>query len=176
MTERAGVLRAAAGLAAALDTLQSLVGDAGGAVDQDAWETTNLVTLSLALAEAGAGTGGDPRLALAGGLADRDDARWSGPPRHRAGSTYDVDHVPRGRALRRGRCVRGDLRAELEAADLDPEAVLAHVPAALEDPLPGGAVDVTSAATIAADARGIADFGARGPGVAIRVGRRLAER
>ncbi len=66
--------------------------------------------------------------------------------------------------------MRGDLRAELEAADLDPEAVLAHVRAALEEDLPGGAVDVTSAATIAADARGIADFGARGPGVVAGLG------
>jgi nicotinate-nucleotide pyrophosphorylase (carboxylating) len=61
--------------------------------------------------------------------------------------------------------VRPDLRAELEAAGLDPAAVLAHVRAGLEEDLPGDAVDVTSAATIPADARGVADVGARGAGV-----------
>ncbi len=78
MTERAGVLRAAAGLAAALDTLQSLVGDAGAAVDQDAWETTNLVTLSLALAEAARARAETRGSHWREDSPDRDDARWSG--------------------------------------------------------------------------------------------------
>ncbi len=78
MTERAGVLRSAAGLAAALDTLQSLVGDAGAAVDQDAWETTNLVTLSLALAEAARARAETRGSHWREDSPDRDDARWSG--------------------------------------------------------------------------------------------------
>ncbi len=78
MTERAGVLRSATGLAAALDTLQSLVGDAAAAVDQDAWETTNLVTLSLALAEAARARAETRGSHWREDSPDRDDARWSG--------------------------------------------------------------------------------------------------
>jgi nicotinate-nucleotide pyrophosphorylase (carboxylating) len=57
-----------------------------------------------------------------------------------------------------------DLTAELREARLDPEAVHAAVAAALAEDLPGGGDDVTSAATIPADARGTADFAAREPG------------
>ncbi len=52
MTARAGVLRSAGGLMAALDTLAGISRLAGPTVDQDAWETTNLVTVSTLLAEA----------------------------------------------------------------------------------------------------------------------------
>lgn len=52
MTAEVGVLRSADGLAAALKTLQAMVGDEDARVDQAGWETTNLVTVSLALAEA----------------------------------------------------------------------------------------------------------------------------
>lgn len=55
------------------------------------------------------------------------------------------------------------LVAELSAAGLDPAVLHAQVAAALAEDVPDG--DVTSAATIAADARGTADFGAREPGV-----------
>jgi nicotinate-nucleotide pyrophosphorylase (carboxylating) len=58
----------------------------------------------------------------------------------------------------------GDLAAELREAGLEPEAVHAAVAAALEEDLPGGGDDVTSDSTIAADARGTADFAAREPG------------
>jgi nicotinate-nucleotide pyrophosphorylase (carboxylating) len=63
-----------------------------------------------------------------------------------------------------------DLRTELADAGLDPDAVHAAVLAALEEDLPGGGVDVTSDATIAADARGVADFGAREPGIVAGLG------
>lgn len=55
------------------------------------------------------------------------------------------------------------LVAELVGCGLDPAAVHAQVEAALAEDLPG--VDVTSVATIPADARGVADFNARGSGV-----------
>jgi nicotinate-nucleotide pyrophosphorylase (carboxylating) len=58
----------------------------------------------------------------------------------------------------------GDLTAELRDAGLDPVAVHAAVAAAIEEDLPGGGADVTSASTIAGDARGRADFAAREPG------------
>ena len=58
---------------------------------------------------------------------------------------------------------------ELADAGLDPLDVYAHVVAALGEHLPGG-VDVTSQATIPADARAVADFGARDAGVVAGLG------
>lgn len=60
-----------------------------------------------------------------------------------------------------------DLLAELTAAGLDPRAVYDAITAALAEDLPadGPGVDVTTEATIPADARGDADFGAREGGV-----------
>ena len=58
----------------------------------------------------------------------------------------------------------GDLKEELVAAGLDPEAVHAAVAAAIEEDLPHGSDDVTSASTISEDDRGTADFAAREPG------------
>ena len=58
----------------------------------------------------------------------------------------------------------GELTAELREAGLDPQAVHAAVAAALEEDLPGDGDDVTSNSTIAAEARGTADFAAREPG------------
>ena len=52
MTARVGVLRSAGGVRAGLATLDGLLDTAVGAVDQDAWEATNLVTVSTLLAEA----------------------------------------------------------------------------------------------------------------------------
>ncbi|MGI8644862.1 MAG: carboxylating nicotinate-nucleotide diphosphorylase [Nocardioides sp.] len=63
-----------------------------------------------------------------------------------------------------------DVLDELAAAGLDPAAVRAAIVAALEEDLPGDSVDVTSAATIAADARGDAVFAAREPGVVAGLG------
>jgi nicotinate-nucleotide pyrophosphorylase (carboxylating) len=64
----------------------------------------------------------------------------------------------------------GELVEELTEAGLDPVAVHAAVAAALEEDLPGGAQDVTSAATIPADARGTAEFGARETGTVAGLG------
>jgi L-aspartate oxidase len=52
MTARAGVLRSADGLRGGLESLSALGGDTASRVDQDAWETTNLVTVGTLLAEA----------------------------------------------------------------------------------------------------------------------------
>jgi nicotinate-nucleotide pyrophosphorylase (carboxylating) len=62
------------------------------------------------------------------------------------------------------------LVAELDGAGLDSVAVHAAVLRALEEDLPGGAVDVTSVATIPADARAAATFGARDTGVVAGLG------
>ncbi len=63
----------------------------------------------------------------------------------------------------------GALLDELATAGLDPRDVYAHVLAALGEDLPDG-VDVTSEATIPADARAVADFGARAAGVVAGLG------
>jgi nicotinate-nucleotide pyrophosphorylase (carboxylating) len=57
------------------------------------------------------------------------------------------------------------LLEQLRAGGLDPEAVYHDIVRAIAEDLPGIGVDVTSAATIASDARGVADFAAREPGV-----------
>jgi nicotinate-nucleotide pyrophosphorylase (carboxylating) len=59
---------------------------------------------------------------------------------------------------------------ELREARLDPDAVVAAIDAALEEDLPGGAVDVTSVATIPAGATGAGVFAAREPGVVAGLG------
>ena len=56
-----------------------------------------------------------------------------------------------------------ELLEELSGAGLDPKAIHDAVAAAVAEDLPGD--DVTSAATIPATARGVADFAAREPGV-----------
>ncbi len=52
MTARVGVLRTRAGLTSAVDRLDGLLSTPAEAIGQDAWETTNLVTVSALLAEA----------------------------------------------------------------------------------------------------------------------------
>jgi nicotinate-nucleotide pyrophosphorylase (carboxylating) len=64
----------------------------------------------------------------------------------------------------------GDLLDELVSADLDPHAVYAAILGALEEDLPGGGEDVTSAVTIPADARDTADLAAREAGVVAGLG------
>ena len=59
---------------------------------------------------------------------------------------------------------------ELRAAGLEPDAVVAAIEAALEEDLPGGSVDVTSVATIPADATGTGVFAAREPGIVAGLG------
>jgi L-aspartate oxidase len=52
MTARAGVLRSAEGLRAGLDQLERLAATSASTIDQDAWEATNLLTISTLLAQA----------------------------------------------------------------------------------------------------------------------------
>jgi nicotinate-nucleotide pyrophosphorylase (carboxylating) len=67
--------------------------------------------------------------------------------------------------------VPASVLAELHDTGLDPESLWRQVAAALEEDLPGrGAVDVTSTATIPADASAVADFGAREAGVVAGLG------
>jgi L-aspartate oxidase len=52
MTARAGVLRSAEGLRAGLDRLDELAAGPAATIGQDAWEATNLLTISTLLAQA----------------------------------------------------------------------------------------------------------------------------
>lgn len=65
-----------------------------------------------------------------------------------------------------------DVATELTEAGLDAEAIYAAIVEALVEDLPGGPddVDVTSAATISADAQAVAEFRAREPGVVSGLG------
>jgi len=57
------------------------------------------------------------------------------------------------------------LLARIEAAGLDPRTIHRHIMIALDEDLPGGSVDVTSTATIPADAHSVGDFATREDGV-----------
>jgi len=62
------------------------------------------------------------------------------------------------------------LVAELTDSGLDVPTLYADVARAIDEDLPGGRDDVTSVATIPVDARGVAVFGAREPGVVAGLG------
>ncbi len=77
MTERAGVLRSADGLATALEDLAALAGKPGESGTR-AWEVTNLLTVSTALASAAATRAETRGSHWREDHPARDDARWSG--------------------------------------------------------------------------------------------------
>ncbi|MFN8195557.1 MAG: L-aspartate oxidase [Nocardioidaceae bacterium] len=79
MTERVGVLRSATGVAAAEEALLGLLeAPAGPSVDTATWETTNLLTIALALAEAARRREETRGSHWREDFPERDDARWSG--------------------------------------------------------------------------------------------------
>ncbi len=78
MTAQVGVLRSAAGLAEARDALANLAGRRTDDVDQAAWETTNLLTISTALAEAAARREETRGSHWRDDFPDRDDERFAG--------------------------------------------------------------------------------------------------
>jgi L-aspartate oxidase len=78
MTSKAGVLRSSDGLREAIDTLDTMASETVDSVEQEAWETTNLHTVSTLLASAALlreeTRGSHWREDFPG----RDDAEWSG--------------------------------------------------------------------------------------------------
>ena len=78
MTARAGVLRTADGLAEAAVRLDKLAGTPTDAVDQDSWETTNLLSVSAVLAAAAALREETRGSHWREDFPERDDARWFG--------------------------------------------------------------------------------------------------
>jgi L-aspartate oxidase len=78
MTAWVGVLRSAAGLAEAAILLDKLAGNTTELVDQESWETTNLLTVSTALAAAAALREETRGSHWREDFPDRDDNRWAG--------------------------------------------------------------------------------------------------
>ena len=78
MTSRVGVLRTASGMAEATALLDKLAGRAAEAVGQDAWETTNLLTISAALTDAAALREETRGSHWREDFPERDDAHWAG--------------------------------------------------------------------------------------------------
>ena len=175
MTEQAGVLRSADGLRPH-STSWPARGQAGESAPP--WEATNLLTISTALAAAASmreetrgshwredfpGAGRCPLGRSRRRQTDRRQARPRFPSvpavgRRRAMKLTPFEELP------------GAVVEELEAAGLDARAVYDHVVRALEEDLPDGGADLTSAATIPAQARGVADFQAREEGVVAGLG------
>jgi L-aspartate oxidase len=78
MTSRVGVLRSAEGLDEATALLDKLGGTAAELVDQDSWETTNLLTISAALADAAALREETRGSHWRDDFPERDDEHWAG--------------------------------------------------------------------------------------------------
>lgn len=78
MTTRVGVLRSADGIADATRLLDKLAGVGADVVDQDSWETTNLLTISVALADAAALREETRGSHWREDFPDRDDDRYAG--------------------------------------------------------------------------------------------------
>jgi L-aspartate oxidase len=78
MTSRAGVLRNAAGLAEAVELLGKLAASEARAIDPAAWETTNVLTISLALAQAALLREETRGSHWREDFPERDDAHWAG--------------------------------------------------------------------------------------------------
>jgi L-aspartate oxidase len=78
MTSWVGVLRSAAGLAEAGLLVDKLAGNSTELVDQESWETTNLLTVSAALAAAASLREETRGSHWREDFPARDDARWSG--------------------------------------------------------------------------------------------------
>ena len=78
MTSRVGVLRNADGLADAALMLDKLAGSAADVVSQEAWESTNLLTLAAALTDAARLREETRGSHWREDFPDRDDDRWAG--------------------------------------------------------------------------------------------------
>lgn len=78
MTGRVGVLRSAEGLADATGLLDKLAGERADVIDQASWETTNLLTIAVALADAAALREETRGSHWREDFPDRDDAGYAG--------------------------------------------------------------------------------------------------
>jgi L-aspartate oxidase len=78
MSSRVGVLRSSTGLTEAVELLGKIASTSAGAIDPAAWETTNVLTISLALAEAALRREETRGSHWREDFPNRDDAHWAG--------------------------------------------------------------------------------------------------
>jgi nicotinate-nucleotide pyrophosphorylase (carboxylating) len=156
MSEYAGVLRNADGIAQAQETLAGLANRHTSDVGVDAWQATNLVTVAAALVAAAALRTETRGSHWREDFAEKDDVRWYG----HLDSTVERDADA---------AVVQTTFDRTEVHRLDRQYVDALVKAALDEDLDGG-LDVTSVATIAEDAYAWGDFVARADGTVAGLG------
>lgn len=156
MSEYAGVLRTAGGLRKAEDTLAELASTGAAEAGVEAWQAANLLTVSAALVAAARLREETRGSHWREDYPDRDDREWFG----------HLDSV--AAPVEEGVLVSTTF-SRSEVRRLDARFVDDLVRAAVEEDLDGG-VDVTSAATITADARAWGDFVVRADGVLAGVG------
>jgi len=170
MTAGAGVLRSRSGLGATSRRLVELSRRRSDDPCTETWETTNLLTVAMALAAAAREREETRGSHWREDFPDRDDTRWLGhlDTTLSEGTVSMVyrDKVPRRSVIwSASRHMPSEaLEAELLEAGLDPSHVFSIVDMAEYEDL-GGGVDVTSVATVPADQVATADFVARADGV-----------
>jgi L-aspartate oxidase len=94
MTEHAGVLRTEAGLGVAADELAALLEKAGSEPMTESWQTTNLLTLAVALVEAARLREETRGSHWREDRPDRDDRSWFGHVDVRLGTELGVEFHP----------------------------------------------------------------------------------
>ncbi|MGZ4451511.1 MAG: L-aspartate oxidase [Nocardioides sp.] len=96
MSLQAGVLRSATGLGEALADLDKLAGVDATALGPDAWETTNMITISTALTQSALLRQETRGSHWREDFPERDDARWAGHCDVTVGpdGALDVDFIP----------------------------------------------------------------------------------
>lgn len=151
MSEYAGVLRSADGLRKADDELATLALQTTDDVGVEAWQATNLVTVSAALLAAASAREETRGSHWREDFPERDDVRWFGHLDSSARADGDA-------------AVMATSFDKTEVHRIDDASLDALARAALDEDLDGG-LDVTSQATVPADAVAWGDFVARADGV-----------
>jgi nicotinate-nucleotide pyrophosphorylase (carboxylating) len=165
MSEGAGVLRTAEGLARTADALAAMAGGHPGEPGVEAWQTTNLHTIATVLVAAASAREETRGSHWREDFPARDDARWQRHLDAHSGSgavhlaltpiaPLPADPVP-----------SSSLLEELAEAGLDFAEIEEIVERALAEDLGPGRDDVTSVATVPADQTARADLVARADGV-----------
>ncbi len=150
MTQHAGVLRSAAGLGSATQALAAMASSTSDGPGPEGWEATNLVTVAASIVAAASVREETRGSHWREDFADTDPA-WA--------LHLDLTAQADGDSYTLGLVAATDDVSRLDRGYLNDLAR-----AAVEEDLAGG-VDVTSVATIAAEARSVGDFVARTDGV-----------
>ena len=176
MTGEVGVLRSEKGLADAVGDLAALASQESDEPGPDAWETSNLLTISQALTAAASLREETRGSHWREDFPERDDDQWAGhvdltldhgrpvASFHPAPATDGERHDPLPRDPARAAVGARGRRARARRGGRP------HPARRSQEDLPDGDDDATSVATIPADAAGRGDFNAREPGVVAGLG------